>query len=93
MTNYEKGRKNEYRTMELLEASGYLCVRAAGSHSPFDVVGIGSTDIVLVQCKSNEWPSPAERETLAHIRVPTNARKLVHRWDDRARTPRLMEIQ
>ena len=90
--NYKKGRRNEYRTMRLLEASGYLCFRTAGSHSPFDVVAVNSCGILLVQCKSNEWPSPAECETIHNIAVPTNASKLVHRWDDRVAMPKVKEV-
>jgi hypothetical protein len=45
-----KGTRNERRTMALLEAGwGYYCTRSGGSLGVFDVVGIGSSDIVLVQ--------------------------------------------
>lgn len=91
-TNYKKGRRNEYRSMRLLEAAGYLCIRAAGSHSPFDVVAVGAGSILLVQCKTNEWPSPAEMETIGNIRVPAGVSKVVHRWQDRVRLPLVKEV-
>jgi len=87
-----KGSRNEHRTMRLLEASGYACTRAAASLGAFDVVGVGSTDVVLVQVKSNEWPRSDEMETLKLFRCPPNARKLIHRWRDRVRTPDVREI-
>ena len=90
--NYKKGRHNEYRTMRLLEASGFVCRRAAGSHSPFDVVAINSVGILLVQGKTNEWPSPAALETISLVPVPQNASKLVHRWNNRVTMPLVKEV-
>ena len=83
-----KGNRNERRTIKLLEASGYLCTRAAASLGAWDVIGIGPTDVVLVQVKSNEWPRSVEMETLRNFPVPpSGVRRLVHRWRDRARVP------
>lgn len=91
-TSYKKGRNNEYRTMRLLEASGYSTSRAAGSHGAFDVLGWDAIGFIFVQVKSGAWPSPAERETLKLATVPPNAKKLVHRWDYRAEQPKVMEL-
>lgn len=87
-----KGSRNEHRTMRLLESLGYVCVCSATSLGPFDVIGIGASDIALVQVKSNRWPDEAELEELRLFRCPTNARKLVHRWRDRARLPDVKQI-
>ena len=87
-----KGSRNEHRTMQLLEASGYACTRAAASLGIFDVIGISATDFVAVQVKSNEWPRGEEMETLRGFRVPANCRKLIHRWRDRARLPDVKEL-
>ena len=92
MNNYKKGRNNEYRSMRLLEASGYQTLRSAGSHSPFDVVGYNRTGCVFVQVKTNEWPAPAEMETLQAIQLPANCAKIVHRWDDRKSTPQVRDV-
>ena len=46
MKTKAKGSHNEHRTMALLEAAGYSCTRSGGSLGAFDVVGIGSADIV-----------------------------------------------
>ncbi len=78
--------------MHLLEAEGYLCVRSAGSHSPFDIVAISQSRVILVQCKTNGWPSPAECETLRRIPVPEHTTKLVHRWNDRSSLPMVKEL-
>jgi hypothetical protein len=49
----------------LLEAAGYLYARAAASLGVFDIVGIGPSDVVLVQTKSNEWQRSVEMKAIA----------------------------
>lgn len=90
--SYKKGVRNEYRSMRLLESVGYFCIRSAGSHSPFDIVGISRGGIALVQCKSGAWPTPAELETIRAIPVPDHTTKFIHRWDHRATLPVVKEI-
>jgi Holliday junction resolvase len=87
-----KGTRREHRSRVLLEAAGYECVRAAGSHGPFDLVGFSRTDVVLVQVKSRDWPGSVEMEALQLFAVPPNARKLIHRWRDGARQPDVKEV-
>lgn len=87
-----KGTHNEHRTMQLLEAAGYSCTRSGASLGAWDVIGIGSKDVVLVQCKTNAWPGSAEMETLKNFVCPDNCRKLVHRWRDYQRTPDVREV-
>lgn len=67
-------------------------MKAGASLGLFDVIGIGSQDIVLVQVKSNRWPLEIEMESLRGFKAPPNARKLVHRWRDRQRTPDVREL-
>lgn len=53
--NYERGRRLEYEvTQTLLEEGFDFAQRMAGSHSPFDVVGLNykTKQIVFVQCKT-----------------------------------------
>jgi hypothetical protein len=76
----------------MLEASGYSCTRAAASLGVFDIIGVGPADVVLVQVKSNRWPTSAEIEAIAKFAAPANCRKLVHRWRDRATAPDVREI-
>ena len=88
-----KGTRNEHRSIALLEASGYHCTRSAGSLGAWDIVGIGVTDTVLVQCKTNRWPSPVEMAAMKLFPAPANCRKLVHRWDDRKALPLVKELR
>jgi hypothetical protein len=87
-----KGTRNEHRSMRLLEAAGYSVTRAAASLGAWDIIGIGSTDLVLCQVKTRDWPGLAEMEVLKLFAAPPNARKLVHRWRDRQRVPDVREL-
>ncbi len=87
-----KGTRNEHRSMALLEAAGYACTRAAASLGVFDLIGVGSTDVVLVQVKTRDWPGAVEMEGMREFRCPPNCRKLIHRWRDRQRQPDTKEI-
>jgi len=87
-----KGARNERRSIALLEAAGYRCTRAAASLGAWDVIGIGSADIVLVQVKTRDWPSASELEALRDFPAPPNARKLIHRLRDGQRLPGVREI-
>jgi Holliday junction resolvase len=87
-----KGSRNERRTMALLETAGYRCAKSGGSLGAWDVIGIGSTDFVVVQVKSNAWPGSAEMETLKGFAVPSNTKRLVHRWRDRKQKPDVREL-
>lgn len=51
--NYIKGRRKEYKYVKLLRDKGFIAQRTAGSHSPFDVIGINpeTREIRLIQCK------------------------------------------
>ena len=80
-----KGTRNEHRSMKLLEAAGYRCTRSAASLGEWDIIGVGSRDVVLVQVKTRDWPGSVEMETLREFTAPPMARKLVHRWRDRQR--------
>lgn len=88
-----KGTRNEHRSMALLEAAGYSCTRAAASLGIFDIVAIGPTDVVLVQCKSNDWPGMVEMETMRNFPTPPLCKQLIHRWRDRQRTPDVRIIE
>jgi len=92
MNAKRKGTRNEHRSKAILEASGYAVTRAAGSLGAWDLIGIGPTDLVLVQVKSNRPPSPAEREALALFPCPANCKRLAHVWHDRQRGPVVTEL-
>jgi Holliday junction resolvase len=92
MNRKGKGTRNEHRSMRVLEAAGYACTRAAASLGAWDVIGISSQDVVVVQVKTRDWPGSVEMETLSNFEVPAGVRKLVHRWRDRMRLPDVKEI-
>jgi hypothetical protein len=87
-----KGTHNEHRSIAILEASGYATTRAAASLGAWDIIGIGPTDLVLVQVKTRDWPGTVEMELLRGFRCPPNAKKLIHRWRHRARLPDVKEL-
>jgi len=87
-----KGTRNEHRSREVLEAAGYAVTRAAGSLGEWDLIGISSTDVVVVQVKTRDWPGSVEMKTLRAFRCPPNCRKVLHRWRARQRTPDVKEI-
>ncbi|MGD0950032.1 MAG: hypothetical protein ABSA52_21725 [Candidatus Binatia bacterium] len=79
-----KGTRNEHRSRRL-----------RGPTVPprlWDLVGVSATDVVLCQVKTRDWPGTAEMETLKEFPAPPNARKLVHRWRDRQRTPDVQQL-
>ncbi|MGH9445553.1 MAG: hypothetical protein ACRD3O_07500 [Terriglobia bacterium] len=87
-----KGTRNEHRSIRLLEAAGYACTRAAASLGVFDIIGIGSTNVVLCQVKTRDWPGVEEIEAIRLFPCPPNARKLIHRWRDRQRLPDIRQL-
>jgi Holliday junction resolvase-like predicted endonuclease len=92
MNAKRKGTRNEHRSKALLEAAGYAVCRAAASLGVWDLIAVGSTDVVLVQVKTRDWPGTAEMETLQAFRCPPNCRRIVHRWRDRQRLPDVREL-
>ena len=75
-----------------MEAADYACMRAAASLGTWDIIGIGSIDIVLCHVKTRDWPGALEMETSRRSPAPANCRKLLHRWRDRQRIPDVREV-
>lgn len=50
MTNYEKGRRFEYRVRDLFKEHGFVVIRAAQS-KPIDLVCLKNGKSILVECK------------------------------------------
>lgn len=92
MNAKRKGTRNEHRSMQLLETAGYSCTRAAASLGEWDIVAIGSQDVILLQVKTRDWPGSVEMEGLKNFPCPPNCKKLVHRWRDRQRLPDVKEL-
>jgi len=53
MNSYFKGRYYEYRVKEILEKSGYIVFRSAGSHGFFDLIALHpiTKTILFIQVK------------------------------------------
>ena len=75
--NYRKGYIKEIRAVHELKRRGYIAFRSAGSRSPFDVVGISSSEIILLQVKSGKKHLKEEIRKLKEIRVPKCVRKQI----------------
>ena len=75
--NYVRGRRYEYKTMRTLEKLGYLCIRTAGSHSPFDVIAFLTKDntehhiIRAIQVKASKYVPKKEIEKFKRVVIPT----------------------
>jgi Holliday junction resolvase len=65
-----KGTRNEHRSIRLLESAGYRWTRGAASLGAWDIIGIGSTDVVLCQVKTRDWRGHTEMETLRPFPAP-----------------------
>lgn len=89
----QKGNRNERRSMEYLEQRGFRCCRSAASLGVWDIIGIGTSSIVLVQVKSNRWPLTAEMNTLREFQAPYNCQRVVHRWDDYDSEPKIRVVE
>lgn len=77
--NYRKGYIKEIKAVHELKRRGYIAFRSAGSRSPFDVVGISSSEILLLQVKSGSGRRHLKDEIrkLKEIRVPKCVRKQI----------------
>ena len=58
MSNYNKGVRLEREVIKIFKENGYIAFRTAGSHSPFDVILVKTTEenkkicfVAFVQCK------------------------------------------
>jgi Holliday junction resolvase len=93
MSNAVKGRRQEHRSRDVLEAAGYTIVRAAGSKgNGWDLVGWNASGLLLCSVKSRSWPSPEDRRVLAEQQAPPGTQKIIHRWRVRARQPDVMVL-
>lgn len=89
-----KGTRLERKTLALLKAAGYTCIRSAASLGVFDVIAINPLGIRCLQIKANAWPGPVERESLRNAAkaMPPNAFIECWRWDDGARQPLIKSL-
>ena len=67
--NYQRGANFERQVLKIIRNAGYFAIRAAGSHSPADIMAsksaiLNGADVYLVQCKLDGKISRAEWDKL-----------------------------
>jgi len=94
MNTSRKGGRSERKTRERLYKLGYDYVqKAGGSLGLFDLIALGQdkNHLLLVQVKSNDLPSPKERDKIADFRLKLPCRKQLWIWIDRKKDPRILD--
>lgn len=90
--NKRRGGHNERRARDYLYQIGATrVVKSGASLGEFDLVAFFPGEVVLVQVKSNTWPGPQERANMRAVLNYTYVKKIMLRWDDRAREPQLRD--
>jgi len=79
-SNYQRGRRLEYDAAAALEADGYLVMRAPGSKGCADLIALKMGEVLLVQCKTDGYLTPAERAELYGAAELVGAVPLSARW-------------
>ncbi|RSN76253.1 hypothetical protein [Candidatus Methanodesulfokora washburnensis] len=74
---YRKGYLKELEVMRILRNSGKFDVvfRSAASHSPFDIVAISKSKVLLLQVKTGSFNLKREIEKLREIKTPRSVEK------------------
>jgi Holliday junction resolvase len=74
---YRKGYLKELEVMRVLRNSGKFQVvfRSAASHSPFDIVAVSKSKILLLQVKTGRFSFKKEFEKLKSIQTPKSVEK------------------
>ena len=74
---YRKGYLRELEVMRILQNSGKFQVvfRSAASHSPFDIVAISKSKVLLLQVKTGNFNFNRELNKLKAIETPKSVEK------------------
>ena len=74
---YRKGYLRELEVMRILQNSGKFQVvfRSAASHSPFDIVAISKSKVLLLQVKTGNFNFNRELDKLKAIETPKSVEK------------------
>ena len=89
MSNYSIGVRYERLCMRELERLGYLSLRQAGSHSPFDVIGFLTKEgteqplIRAIQVKAGGSPTKKARAELRKLFLPAVIQKEIWHYPKR----------
>jgi Holliday junction resolvase len=74
---YRKGYLRELEVMRILRKSGKFPVvfRSAASHSPFDIIAVSKSKVLLLQVKTGKFNFKRELEKLKAIETPRSVEK------------------
>jgi Holliday junction resolvase len=74
---YRKGYLRELEVIRLLKKSGrfQIVFRSAASHSPFDIVAISKSKVLLLQVKTGKFNFKKELKKLRAIKTPKGVEK------------------
>ena len=74
---YRKGYLKELEVIRILKDSGKFPIvfRSAASHSPFDIVAISRSKVLLLQVKTGRFNFKKELEKLKSIETPKGIEK------------------
>lgn len=82
---YQIGYRAEAKAKDILKDWGYIPFRTAGSHGPFDLIGINAAQCIGVQvkvCPFKKLPTfNNEKKFLGELRVPANFKKELWVWE------------
>jgi len=84
ITSYQRGYKKELEFVRKLKKTKrfHTVLRSAGSRSPFDVVALSGSRILLVQVKTGKGKFKRDIKKLKKLKVPSCAKKQVWVYDN-----------
>lgn len=92
MGKYQKGAAKERKYAEILRASGWVVIRAAGSHGEADLVALKDRRVCLIQVKSDQAGpfahfGPDHREALIADAVKAGGEPWLVHWPSGQKFP------
>lgn len=97
----QKGRRNEIKTRNALEAVGFDVILAPNPtkyskqndfFGLFDAIAISKNEVKLIQVKSNQTAKPYEREAIQEFECPESCSKELWIWKDRVKQPIIKKL-
>ncbi|OYT67030.1 MAG: hypothetical protein B6U65_04250 [Candidatus Wolframiiraptor sp. EX4484-121] len=90
--SYAKGRRFEWRVKDLLEARGWIVVRAARS-KPVDLVAMKGGRILLIECKYDSSISKDRRRLLLELAEGAGAKPVLAKKRRYERGVKLIDLR
>jgi Holliday junction resolvase len=86
-----KGNRQERRCRDWLKTYGFKSCKAGASLGTWDLISVNKDAVLLVQVKSNRWPRSKEMVEMQEFDAPWGAHKLVVRYDDGVKAPKVKQ--